>query len=213
MILWLAVAEFLCGALMFSYWLGKAARKDLKHVGDGNPGAFNLWRAAGYRWGLAGILLDFLKGYVPLAFLVESGMLGLDYGMTIVAAAPILGHAFSPFLKFKGGKAIAVTFGVWSALTRFEAALVYAVILAVLLAAFSFYKKGKYASREADGLQVVAGMALLSIYLLAAGYSLAIWGVWLVNLLVMAYANRQSIRSFLTGKGGDLPRSGDGVTL
>lgn len=213
MILWLAIAEFLCGALMFSYWLGKLVRKDLKRVGDGNPGAFNLWRAAGYRWGLAGILLDFLKGYMPLVFLVQSGTLKLDYGLTIVAAAPILGHAFSPFLKFKGGKAIAVTFGVWSALTRFEAALVYAVILAVMLAAFSFYKKGKYASRDADGLQVVAGMALFSIYLLAAGYSLAIWGVWLVNLLVMAYANRHSIRSFLNGKGGNLPRSGDGVTL
>ncbi|WP_059040788.1 glycerol-3-phosphate acyltransferase [Paenibacillus rubinfantis] len=213
MILWLAVAEFLCGALMFSYWLGKLARKDLKRVGDGNPGAFNLWRAAGYRWGLAGIALDFLKGYVPLAILIESGTLGRDYGMTIVAAAPILGHAFSPFLKFKGGKAIAVTFGVWSALTRFEAALVYAVILAALLAGFTFYKKGKYASREADGFQVVIGMVLLSIYLLAAGDPPAIWGVWLVNLMVLAYANRQAIRVFLTGKSGKLPRSGDGVTL
>lgn len=35
-----AAVEFLCGALMFSYWLGKAARKDLRQVGDGNPGAF-----------------------------------------------------------------------------------------------------------------------------------------------------------------------------
>lgn len=154
-----------------------------------------------------------MKGYVPLVFLVESGMLGRDYGMTLVAVAPILGHAFSPFLKFKGGKAIAVTFGVWSALTRFEAALAYAVILAVLLAVFSFYKKGKYASREADGFQVVVGMAMLSIFLLVSGYSLPFWGVWLVNLIVLTYANRQAIRSFLTGKGGKLPRSGDGVTL
>ncbi|WP_068783585.1 glycerol-3-phosphate acyltransferase [Paenibacillus phocaensis] len=213
MIFWMAIAEFLCGALMFSYWLGKLARKNLKQVGDGNPGAFNLWQAAGYRWGLAGILLDVLKGYVPLVFLVESGVLGWGYGMTVVAAAPILGHAFSPFLKFKGGKTIAVTFGVWSALTRFEAALAYAVILAVLLAAFSFYKNGKYASREADGFQVVAGMALLSVYLMSVGAPRAIWGVWLVNLLVLAYANRRAIRMFLTGRGGQLPRSGDGVTL
>ncbi len=213
MILWLAAVEFLCGALMFSYWLGKAARKDLRQVGDGNPGAFNLWQSAGSHWGLAGILLDFMKGYVPLVFLVESGMLGRDYGMTLVAVAPILGHAFSPFLKFKGGKAIAVTFGVWSALTRFEAALAYAVILAVLLAVFSFYKKGKYASREADGFQVVVGMAMLSIFLLVAGYARPYWGVWLVNLIVLGFTNRQAIRSFLTGKGGKLPRSGDGVTL
>ena len=205
MILWLAIAEFLCGALMFSYWLGKAVRKDLKHVGDGNPGAFNLWRAAGYRWGLAGITLDFLKGYVPLVFLVESGTLSMDYGLTIVAAAPILGHAFSPFLKFRGGKAIAVTFGVWSALTRFEAALAYAVILAVLLTAFTFYKKGKYSSREADGFQVVAGMLLLSIYLTVAGYSLALWGVWFMNLLVLAYTNRQAITAFARQQDGGGP--------
>ncbi|MGG6311917.1 glycerol-3-phosphate acyltransferase [Paenibacillus macerans] len=213
MILLLTAASFLCGSLMFSYWLGRIVRKDLKAVGDGNPGAFNLWRAAGYRWGIAGIALDFLKGYVPLAFLVETGILGQDYGIAIVAAAPIFGHAFSPFLKFKGGKAIAVTFGVWSALTRFEAALAYAVILAVLLAAFTFYKKGKYSSREADGFQVVAGMLLLSLYLAAAGYPLALWGVWLANLLVLAYTNRHAIMAFLTGKGGDVPRSGDGVAM
>lgn len=159
-----AAVEFLCGALMFSYWLGKVARKDLRQVGDGNPGAFNLWQSAGYQWGLAGILLDFMKGYVPLVFWLESGMLGRDYGMT-------------------------------------------------LLAVFSFYKKGKYASREADGFQVVVGMAMLSIFLLVAGYALPCSGGWLVNLIVIGFTNRQAIRSFLTGKGGKLPRFGDGVTL
>ena len=87
------------------------------------------------------------------------------------------------------------------------------MILAALFAVFSFYKKGKYASREADGFQVVVGMAMLSIFLLVVGYALPYWGVWLVNLIVMGFTNRQAIRSFLTGKSGKLHRSGDGVTL
>lgn len=65
MIIIYVIIEFLCGSLMFSYWLGLVSKKDLSTVGDGNPGAFNLWKAAGYKLGLAGVFLDFMKGYFP----------------------------------------------------------------------------------------------------------------------------------------------------
>src|SRR5690606_14820148 len=111
---WTALA-WLSGSLMFSYWLGCLKRRNLREVGDGNPGGVNLLKAVGIGWGLAGIALDFLKGYVPLVLLLWNGAV-TGYELVPVAIAPVLGHAFSPFLKFQGGKAIAVTFGVWSAL-------------------------------------------------------------------------------------------------
>lgn len=196
MMLLLAVLEFVCGSLMFSYWLGKAAHKDLSTVGDGNPGAFNLWSAAGYKWGIAGVLLDFVKGYFPLVWIYEAGMLH-GYGLVLAAAAPIFGHAFSPFMRFRGGKAIAVTFGVWSALTRFEVALVYAVVLAVLLAVFSLLSKDSRVSDEANGFQVVLGMLLVFIYLYMRGYSFPFLCIGFINLALLVYTNRHKLMSFV----------------
>lgn len=101
-IVW-TICAFVSGALMFSYWLGRLARKNLKTVGDGNPGALNLWKAAGYRLGIAGVLLDFIKGYLIILLAVEvGGMTG--YALIPIGLAPIFGHAFSPFLRGKGAK-------------------------------------------------------------------------------------------------------------
>lgn len=196
-ILWTALS-FLSGSLMFSYWLGLIARRNLRTVGDGNPGALNLWRAAGFAYGLTGIALDFLKGWAPVfAFsAVQADPPG--YGVVLVALAPIAGHAFSPFLRGKGGKAIAVTFGVWSGLTGFAASLAYAIILAALLATARWLvNKGKPTSSEADAFQVVFGMLLLSVYLLGDGYSADVLWFWLANFLLLVYTHRRELRLFL----------------
>ncbi|MDU0202409.1 glycerol-3-phosphate acyltransferase [Paenibacillus sp. MAH-36] len=201
-IVWIACA-FLSGALMFSYWLGLLARHHLDHIGDGNPGALNLWRAAGYRIGLAGIILDFLKGYLVLVWLLGFSLDNTrvqGYALIPVALAPIVGHAFSPFLKGKGGKAIAVTFGVWSALTKFEASLALAVILAVSVAVTKLATRGKPTSSSADGLQVVIGMLLLGVYLYIGSYMESIMWVWLGNSVLIAYKHRKELAFYLAKK-------------
>lgn len=190
-ILWIA-GSFLSGSLMFSYWLGLLRKKNIKTVGDGNPGALNLWKSSGYKFGVAGILLDFLKGYLPVLFIMGSSY---NHGYLIVplAIAPVAGHAFSPFLKGKGGKAIAVTFGIWSALTGFEVSLAYAVILALMAGVSRMIYKNKPKSTEADGLQVVVGMLLLSVYLYIRMFSAAILLVWLGNFAILVYKHRVEI--------------------
>jgi acyl-phosphate glycerol 3-phosphate acyltransferase len=199
-ILWTAAA-WLSGSLMFSYWLGRAARKNLKEVGDGNPGAVNLWQAAGYKFGIAGVALDFLKGYLPLFLLLKYGQARIDDVRIVpVAIAPIVGHAFTPFLGGRGGKAIAVTFGVWSALTDFAASLAYAVIQAVLLAASRALNQGKPGSAEADGFQVVLGLLPVGAFLLVRAYPLPLLWVWLGNFGLLAYTHRRELRSFLRSR-------------
>jgi acyl-phosphate glycerol 3-phosphate acyltransferase len=184
--------EFICGALMFSYWLGLAAKKDIRKVGDGNPGAANLLQAAGVPIGLAGVFLDVMKGYLPLAIFLQQGLIA---GMAVVPAAlaPILGHAFSPFMKFRGGKCVAVTFGVWAALTRLEAAIAYAVILALLLLGVKLLRKGKPVTSDMDGFMVVLGVLLLGIYVSLRPFPPHLLLVWLGNFLIMAYANREKL--------------------
>lgn len=196
MILLLTTIEFFCGSLMFSYWLGLAVNKDLKTVGDGNPGAFNLWHAAGYKIGIAGVFLDFIKGYFPLVIFISSGY---AEGLKIIpiAIAPVLGHAFSPFLKFKGGKSIAVTFGVWSAVTRFKVSLAYAITLAILLAVVKLYRRGQPTSTETDAFMVVSGMVFVFVYLILRNFSNNIVLLWFINFLILVYTNKNKLQSFL----------------
>ncbi|NIK69078.1 glycerol-3-phosphate acyltransferase [Paenibacillus sp. BK720] len=188
---WTALA-FLAGSLMFSYWIGRIKKINLKTYGDGNPGAINLWKAAGYGYGFAGIALDFAKGYLPMA-LMHHGDSVTGFAIIFPAAAAILGHMFSPFTDWKGGKAIAVTFGVWSGLTGFAASLAYAIILAVLLLASRRLSKGRPTSQETDAFHVVLGMLLLSIYLVLDHYSWPYVLFALINFLLLAYSHRKEL--------------------
>jgi glycerol-3-phosphate acyltransferase PlsY len=194
---------FLCGSFMFSYWLGLLAGHNVKRVGDGNPGAANLWKSAGAVFGIWGIVLDFFKGFFPIWLLIHAG--GVDgYYLVLPSAAAVLGHMFSPFLRWKGGKAVAVTFGVWSALTGFAAALAYAVLLAVLLLGGKLLRRGKPSSSVSDGSQIVFGMLLLTaLILLWSGFAelhLAVFGM--VNTLMLAYAHRRELKSLLAMRTG-----------
>ena len=198
MIILYTVALYLCGSLMFSYWLGFLAKKNLRSVGDGNPGAANLWQAAGAGFGLLGVFLDFMKGYLPLAILLHFQVLS-GYAVVPAAFAPVIGHAFSPFLKFRGGKCTTVTFGVWSAVTKFEVSIVYAVILALLLLAVRLLRGGKQTDAQADASMTVSGMVLAGVYLIVRGFPYEILLLWILNLMLLLYTNRvQLLKSVKT---------------
>jgi glycerol-3-phosphate acyltransferase PlsY len=120
---------FFCGSLPFSLWLGKLfLHADIRKYGDGNPGATNALRAGGWTIGLAAYFLDFFKGALPVALAYQVFDLR-SLGMFLAALAPPLGHAFSPFLGWKGGKALAVTLGTWIGLTLYEVPVVILVQL------------------------------------------------------------------------------------
>lgn len=194
-ILWIAAA-FLSGSFMYSYWIGLSLRKNLKNIGDGNPGAINLGRAAGYPYAILGTALDFLKGYLPLLFLQSSGY-DPHSGIVFIAAAPMIGHAFSPFLRFKGGKSIAVTFGVWSALTQFEISVVYAVVLAILMLIAKMIRIEKLTVSESDGLQVLLGMLFVFIYMNNRSFGNEMIWIWLINFLLLVFTHRRELRNVL----------------
>ena len=125
----LAVSAFGLGACPFSVWIGRwFLGKDIRDYGDGNPGAANVFRAGGHKAGYLAAILDIAKG-VPFVVLAHS-FFGLHEGVVIgVALSAILGHAFSPFLGWRGGKAIAVTFGVLLAFPQHEMLIALVVFL------------------------------------------------------------------------------------
>jgi glycerol-3-phosphate acyltransferase PlsY len=155
--LWTLLA-FASGSFMFSYWIGLVAlRRDIRTVGDGNPGASNLMRAGGKGLGILGLLLDYAKGIAPV--LAARSVGGIEGSALIpIALAPVLGHAFSPWLRGRGGKAVAVTFGVWTGVSLWEGPVVLGALL-------SFW----YALSARDGWTVFVSTLCFVVYLALRG--------------------------------------------
>jgi glycerol-3-phosphate acyltransferase PlsY len=107
-----SLVGFILGAIPFSLLMGRLlANKDIRTVGDGNPGGANAIKAGGLKTGIPAILMDIGKGYLPVYLAQKFGLAG--WSLLPVCLAPIAGHAFSPFLKFRGGKALGPTAGAW----------------------------------------------------------------------------------------------------
>lgn len=184
------VLGFFCGALPFSVWLGRAALKqDITRFGDANPGATNVLRAGGRRWGALALALDTLKALLPVSLAYYAASIQ-DWRIIPIAISPIAGHAFSPFLRWRGGKAVATSLGVWMALTIWEGPT-----FGGLLLWFFSYLVG------ANGWAVLfMFLCLLPVLLLlppswhllgAPPAPGIIAGVWLGNLLIVLYKHRQ----------------------
>ena len=152
---------FLSGALPLSVWIGRwGLGVDIRQVGDGNPGASNVWRAGGARWGWLAIVSDFSKGLIPVA-IVNFGLGWDGWALTAVSIAPVLGHAFSPFLRFNGGKALAVSFGVWAGLTIWSGPILLGAGFAIWL---KILKKDAWAVLAGSATQLVAFLIINAIW-------------------------------------------------
>ena len=108
----LVLGGYLCGSLPFGYWLVRWRRGvDIRTVGSGNIGATNVWRTFGARLGIAVVLLDTLKGFVPA--LVATLWVGSLWGV-LAGGAAMLGHSRPVFLRFaRGGKMVATCGGAF----------------------------------------------------------------------------------------------------
>lgn len=133
-IVWMMLA-YVAGSLPWSVWLGRLLfHRDPREQRDGNPGAANAFRAAGWRLGVVVLLLDFLKACIPIA--LARWLVGFPPQQLFwIALMPTVGHAFSIFLRLRGGRGIVVMFGVWAGLTLYAIPVVLGLtaIGAVLL--------------------------------------------------------------------------------
>ncbi len=123
---------YLLGAIPFSYITVRLATgKDIRDYGSGNVGATNAYRVAGIAWGVVSFALDFLKGFVAVSVLGHIADTGVS-GLMAAASGVMLGHMFTVFLGFKGGKGAATGLGLMFSLTPLGAAaglVVWAVTL------------------------------------------------------------------------------------
>ena len=143
---------YLLGSVPFGYWLVRLARgEDVRSQGSGNIGGTNVWRVYGRRYGIAVVLFDVAKGFVPalVGVLAAGDLLGV-----LAGGAAMAGHWRPLFMRFRrGGKTVATAGGVFWAV----APLVAAIGLAIWIGVFLVLRYASVASIAAAlGLPLVA---------------------------------------------------------
>ncbi len=180
----LVMGSFLCGSLPFSIWVGKLfLREDVRKFGDGNPGAANVFRSGSKALGLLALILDVSKAAAPVGLSYYNfGISGIP--MYLIAIAPILGHVFSPFLRFRGGKAIAASLGVWIGLTIWKASLVGAIGTVVGIALMT-----------SSGWAVMLGLAMILLALLHWMPDPLLLAVWVSETIILSWTHRYDLQN------------------
>jgi glycerol-3-phosphate acyltransferase PlsY len=127
----LVIFSYLLGSVPSGLIIGKLSGLDVRKAGSGNIGATNVARLLGKTGGLLTLVGDTAKGFIPVLVVQQ---MGFSYSVTaLVGVAAFLGHLYPIFLKFKGGKGVATSFGVLLGLAPLAT-----IILLVVFAAVAF---------------------------------------------------------------------------
>ncbi len=185
---------YLLGSIPTGYLLGRAKGIDLRTVGSGNIGATNAMRTLGKPAGIMVLVADALKGYVASTVATDLTLnaLGLPTAdaesyRILAGAAAVLGHSFTCWLRFKGGKGVATGAGVYLALTPWATAIAAGTWLIVFVL-------GRYVSLAS----ITAAVALVATVWLGESSPLLRAVTSAVALLVIV-RHRSNIRRLLTG--------------
>lgn len=118
---WSIALAYAVGCVSFASWAAHLSGVDIRSTGSGNPGATNVGRVLGKRWGAAVLALDVAKGYVPVWLLTApASQLGLadcsplildPQGKVLILAFAVLGHVYPVTNRFRGGKGVATLLG------------------------------------------------------------------------------------------------------
>ena len=127
----LFVLAYVVGSIPFGVVVGKVFYGvDVREHGSGNVGTTNVFRVLGKRAGIAVMICDILKGYIPAAI---AAALFHPWFAIFIAAAPVVGHIYSIFLKGRGGKGIATGAGVVLALVPLAFAIIFTTWLVLIV--------------------------------------------------------------------------------
>jgi glycerol-3-phosphate acyltransferase PlsY len=140
---------FLLGSFPTGYLMGKSLKGvDIRRHGSGNPGATNVFRVVGKTAGALTLLIDALKGYLPVHIVLRMEPQNILFA-SLIGLAAIAGHNWSIFLSFKGGKGVATSAGVFLALSPLPTAV-----------AAGFFLLGFLASGHVSAGSILGALAL-----------------------------------------------------
>jgi len=190
------------GSVPFAYLLARRAGIDVRVAGSGNVGAANVLRTSGMPLGLTVMILDISKGAATV--LAAYAGAGSSHSVAAAGAAAIVGHIYPVWLRFHGGKGVAVAAGVFSVLAPFAAVLAAAVFFATV-----------WLTRVISLGSVAATLALPSIAWLAGSPTPVLAAALGTGTLIL-FRHRANIRRIFKGTERRMalappkPRSGGG---
>jgi len=208
-------AAYVLGSIPFGLLIVKAYGKDLRAIGSGNIGATNVARALGRKWAYVCFALDLLKGLVPTLAAsilvsrssnIDEPVLGRVEGHQLVlwlwlavGCAAVLGHIFPVYLRFKGGKGVATSFGValglWPYYTVSAAAAGAVWVVVVLI--------WRYVSLASIAASVTFPVVLFASVILIPGWNLStLWPLLIVATIIplmVIVRHRENVKRLLAG--------------
>ena len=192
------LAAFLAGGIPFGYLAGRALKGiDIREHGSKNVGATNVFRVVGKGPGIGVYILDALKGLVPVLtakVLWPAATAPNHWYYILIAILTILGHVFTPFLGFKGGKGVATASGAMLALAPLPVAAALAAF-AIVLAATRYVSLGSIAA----SFVFPASVAMESILRGRDPFTPVLAAGWFLTILVLV-THRANIVRLLQGR-------------
>ncbi len=203
------IGAYLLGSIPFGLLIAKAHSKDLRSIGSGNIGATNVSRALGRKWAYICFVLDVLKGMVPMLATLSLAKPSSSQTQTesvvllwlwlAVGCAAILGHIFPIYVKFKGGKGVATSFGValglWPYYTICASFAVAIWVVVVLI--------WRYVSLASICASISFPLVLLLAIILRPGWDfISLWPLLIAATaipLMVIIRHRENIKRLLAG--------------
>ncbi|TGN20050.1 glycerol-3-phosphate 1-O-acyltransferase PlsY [Leptospira idonii] len=194
------LASYLFGGIPVGYILAKKIKGiDLREHGSKNIGATNVGRVIGWKYGIIALFLDALKGAIPVALAGYVASTQDSFSLItiqiLLGSIAILGHTFTPFLHFKGGKGVATALGVYLS-------LVPMVTLCAVVIFFLVYKLSGFVSLGSilGTLSMPVWYWSMSKYLPEAEYSPLVFLVLICTFFLITFSHRENIKRMLIGK-------------
>jgi glycerol-3-phosphate acyltransferase PlsY len=194
------ISSYLLGSIPTAYIFGKRLKGiDIREHGSGNVGATNVFRVLGKGPGVCVLLLDIIKGFVPLVLLTNIFQINDVRVLLLLAVAAVCGHNWTVFLNFKGGKGIATSFGALIGLAvqvaNFRPVLLGAVL--VWGAVFGLTAIISVAS--------IAAALALPVLMMLTGQPVELILLGAVFCLFVVVRHRPNIRRLLSGQEPKVP--------
>lgn len=209
----LAIVSYLIGNVNFARIISKAKNKDITKLGSGNPGTMNMSRQFGLKTGLLTLLLDILKGAIPSFFAVlcfkgmyfgDSTLKVSEFALLLAGLFTVLGHVFPVIYKFKGGKGIATTIGVFL-VAEWYITLIFAAVAIIYILITEMGSMGSFIATTPPAIACMVRFYNLGFKTEPSfDYGLIFFAVSMLLvvgiILLTWYAHRANIRRLLAGE-------------
>ncbi len=184
------IIAYLLGSIPSGVWIGQAFfNKDIRKYGSGNTGATNTFRILGPKAGTIALIADVLKGFVATFIPIY---LGTDIHPVFIGIFAIIGHIYPIYIKFKGGKAVATTAGVFLAIQPVYVLIFIGVFLMILL------------TTSTVSIASMGTMVLAAIFSFLIKDPIMAIAIWILALLII-YLHRENVARIKNGVESRVP--------